>query len=263
MSGTPIEQAKNCLILFLKSLPETCIFNIVGFGSSFYKLFPMSAPYNDDTLARAMDHVSKINADLNGTDLLPPLQSILSVTASERFPRQLILLTDGGISNTEETINYVRNHSNTTRIFTFGIGSGVSVELVKGLADASRGKAEFVKGNERLQTKVVKHLKKALTPGLSYASLNWGTLSVDQAPKVLPPIFEGTLLLVYGFLKSSSPTTVTLSAKSSLGPISFSIPINPMQAANGKLIHRLTTKALLKVIFYSNYSQFEIFTIKI
>ena len=46
MEGQPIAQAVNCLQLFLRSLPSSCLFNIVGFGSNFYKIFPMSAPYN-------------------------------------------------------------------------------------------------------------------------------------------------------------------------------------------------------------------------
>jgi cobalamin biosynthesis protein CobT len=46
MSGIPIESAKACLHLFLRSLPHTCLFNIVGFGSSYYKTFPSSVPYN-------------------------------------------------------------------------------------------------------------------------------------------------------------------------------------------------------------------------
>ena len=40
------------------------------------------------------------------------------------------------------------------RIFTFGIGSGASTELVKGLARAGNGTAEFIKEGERMQPKV-------------------------------------------------------------------------------------------------------------
>ena len=42
----------------------------------------------------------------------------------------------------------------TLRIFTFGIGSGVSTALVNGLAKAGRGTAEFIKEGERMQPKV-------------------------------------------------------------------------------------------------------------
>jgi len=37
------------------------------------------------------------------------------------------------------------------RLFSFGIGEGASTSLVKGIARAGRGKAEFTKDDERLQ----------------------------------------------------------------------------------------------------------------
>ena len=40
------------------------------------------------------------------------------------------------------------------RVFTFGIGSGASTALVKGLAKAGNGTAEFIQEGERLQPKV-------------------------------------------------------------------------------------------------------------
>ena len=40
------------------------------------------------------------------------------------------------------------------RVFTFGIGSGVSTELVRGIARAGNGRAEFVYEGERIQPKV-------------------------------------------------------------------------------------------------------------
>ena len=40
-------------------------------------------------------------------------------------------------------------------MFTFGIGSGASTELVRGLARAGNGTAEFIKEGERMQPKVL------------------------------------------------------------------------------------------------------------
>jgi len=40
MGGDRIKAAQAALLVFLKSLPPGCYFNVVGFGSSFALLFP-------------------------------------------------------------------------------------------------------------------------------------------------------------------------------------------------------------------------------
>ena len=44
-----------------------------------------------------------------------------------------------------------------TLIFAFGIGAGVSEHLVRGVARASGGAAEFVHPGERIEEKVLRH----------------------------------------------------------------------------------------------------------
>ncbi len=50
------------------------------------------------------------------------------------------------------------NSFTTLRVFTFGIGSGASTELVRGLARAGNGTAEFIQEGERMQPKVISKL---------------------------------------------------------------------------------------------------------
>ena len=49
-------------------------------------------------------------------------------------------------------------HTVFGRLFSFGIGEGASTSLVKGIARAGRGKAEFTKESERLQPLVSQFL---------------------------------------------------------------------------------------------------------
>jgi hypothetical protein len=83
-----------------------------------------------------------------------PLKAIFDTTASPRYPRQIMILTDGEVPNTDQVISFVRNQANTTRVFTFGIGFNVSHALIRGIAKVGNGAAEFVNANDRLETKV-------------------------------------------------------------------------------------------------------------
>jgi uncharacterized protein with von Willebrand factor type A (vWA) domain len=123
MAGSKIRQVRETLQIFLRSLPEGTLFNIVGFGSNFEKLFPTSEVYNDKSLEVASAHVAKMDANLGGTNIVQPLKAIFQEKAKERVPRQLFILTDGEVDNTQDCLDTVRKEAHTTRVFTFGIGA--------------------------------------------------------------------------------------------------------------------------------------------
>ena len=115
MSGKYIKQAAETLMLFLKSLPEACSFNIVGFGSRFEKLFPESVPYNQSNLDKAITHTEELKADLGGTRLYSPLEYIFSQPLKTHLTRQVFILTDGSVSNTAQVIELVRKNASKAR----------------------------------------------------------------------------------------------------------------------------------------------------
>jgi hypothetical protein len=78
MGGQPIKQARECLDLFIRSIPEGSFFNVVRFGSSFQPLFPESHPYCADTVACAVSLAARLQADLGGTEILQPLEWLYS-----------------------------------------------------------------------------------------------------------------------------------------------------------------------------------------
>jgi len=86
--------------------------------------------------------VSGFTANFGGTELLRPIEDILNVPLKdESTMRYVYVLTDGGISDTDQLITVVKNspHLNKTVISTIGIGSGASSELVIKLAQAGGG----------------------------------------------------------------------------------------------------------------------------
>lgn len=115
MSGSKNNSAKETLLLFLKSLPDGCYFNVVGFGSRYSTLFKNSQLYNDKNLEEATRLAETMQADLGGTEILAPLEWVFSQPLVKGHPRQLFLLTDGEVGNTQQVIDLVRKNSTSAR----------------------------------------------------------------------------------------------------------------------------------------------------
>ena len=115
MSGGFIKSASETLVLFLKSIPPGCHFNIIGFGSRYQSLFPRSVPYDQSNLDTAVRHAEGLRADLGGTELLSPLRHIFGLPLLSGLPRQVFVLTDGSVSNTSACISEVKKNVKHTR----------------------------------------------------------------------------------------------------------------------------------------------------
>ena len=57
MWGDRVKKAKESLILFLKSLPEHSVYNIISFGSKFQRMYKTSIAYNDVNVEETIDKI--------------------------------------------------------------------------------------------------------------------------------------------------------------------------------------------------------------
>jgi hypothetical protein len=246
MQGTSIAEARGALQLALRSLRPGCAFNIVGFGSTYEALFPQSRPYDETTLAEATGHVRELEADLGGTEILPALEHVLTGPGREGLPRQLFVLTDGEVSNTDAVIALARRHADHARIFTFGIGAGASHHLVKGLARAGEGAAELIAPGERIEAKVLRQLSRALAPALTDVSVDWGGLDVEQSPHETPPVFADGRVLVFARLAEAKPATLTLRATGPEGALSLPLALDLEASGEGSLVGTLWARQMIR-----------------
>ncbi|KAF2020261.1 VIT-domain-containing protein [Aaosphaeria arxii CBS 175.79] len=167
MSGSGIALAVQALKVFLKSLPLGVKFNICSFGSSYSFLWPRSVTYSQQTLQEATLHVETFQANYGGTEMLMPLKAAIANRWSD-MPLDVMLLTDGSIWNQQELFDHLNDEITTKktplRVFTLGVGSGASTALIEGVARAGNGFAQTVADGEKMDAKVVRMLKGALSP---------------------------------------------------------------------------------------------------
>jgi Ca-activated chloride channel family protein len=245
MEGDSIEEVRNALQLCLRSMIAGCRFNIVGFGSAHEALFPATRAYDQSSLDAASAHVVDLAANLGGTEILPALEFVLEQPRHAELRRQVVVLTDGQVTNTDAVLALARAHADA-RIFTFGIGAGASHHLVRGLARAGGGCAEFIHPGERVESKVVRQFGRLLSPALDDVRIDWVGAEVTRVPVQVPPIFAGSRLLVYGCVDSGWPTGVRLSATGPAGPVSFEVPLEGVREAAGKTVATLAARTRIR-----------------
>ena len=181
LSNLKIEEAKQALTVFLRGMDKSMHFNVYRFGSQFEKLFKMSKPYTEDHLNRAVDYLSRVDADLGGTELLAPLRDIYDTRIRKRNNRKVILITDGEIGNEQEVSRLVQSNAQATSLFVVGIGYGPNEYLIKQMARSSGGAAECIAPGDRIEPRVLSLFKKVISGKINNCTIKWG-YKVDQAP---------------------------------------------------------------------------------
>lgn len=237
MRGDRIQSAKATLLLFLKSLPTGCLFNVISFGSSYSLLFPKgSEVYSETTLKKACKLQETMEADMGGTEILQPLKQVYAQSPKAGYARQILLLSDGQVFNVDQVRQLVSRHAHETRMFSVGIGEGASTALIKGLARAGRGRSEMVYQQDKLQLKVMGLVKSMVQETVQDVSVNFEVEppgGIKLVPKVPPIIFGGQHLVLYTRVPPSA-SVKNINIKGVIGDDIFSAGV---QGPEIRLIH--------------------------
>ena len=122
--------------------------------------------YSQENLNHSIEEVEQFKADLGGTEIYDPLNSIFSsVDTNSELDKHVYLLTDDQVHNTENVIKLKKQHNKNYILHWVGIGNDVSTALVVGSAKAGKGKYYFVNNKaEGLEEIIIEALSKSFAP---------------------------------------------------------------------------------------------------
>ncbi|XP_030843369.1 von Willebrand factor A domain-containing protein 5B1 [Strongylocentrotus purpuratus] len=103
------------------------------------------------------------------------------------------------------------------RVHAFGVGENSSRRLIRGIASAGRGRAEFIATGERMQSKVMTVVRHALQPTISDITAEWilpAGMELIQAPinHHHAPISRGEPIVIYALLCDTARLQSTLAS---------------------------------------------------
>jgi len=202
MDGAPIEEAKRALGLLWRTLAEGDRFNLCCFGSTHKLMWPAPRSFSQETLTAALAYLKAVDANLGGTELLAPMRALLETQASQERAGTLLLITDGQLSNESEVVALCERHRAHARVFTFGVGAGVSETLVREMARVSGGAAELIFKGERVEPKVLRAAKQLRQPSVQLKDAKVGRRALRFADGA-PRLFYGESVTFYAELPNA------------------------------------------------------------
>ncbi|RDB29586.1 hypothetical protein Hypma_015119 [Hypsizygus marmoreus] len=282
-----MDQAKRTLMLLLRLLPSRGTkFNIFVFDDSFSSLWPQSRLYDQGSLNDATTYIGAIVPE-GGTEIGPALEAALR-SRSTNIPTATFVLTDGEVYNYETAVSIVESSVKNamphapSRLFTLGIGNGISTAACEGLARAGNGTSFFATDAESILGKCARLLGAGRTPFVKNVTVDWGVppeylttpsvafpeeassttvvrirppATIQQVPTQIHDMHAGTrtnILAIITLRRTYAPQEIRLRGEFDNGGGDFEliIPVRGVQLADSEsglpLIHTLAAWRLIQ-----------------
>ncbi|XP_049583917.1 protein mono-ADP-ribosyltransferase PARP4 isoform X2 [Syngnathus scovelli] len=250
MRGEPLLWAQRIARHVIKTLNGDVKINIVLFGTDHTQAFLTPQPL-DKARQAAENFIQQSFSPVGGsTELWRPLQALALLPPSQGT-RNLFLLSDGHLQNSDVTLQLIRDNVEHSRLFTCGISSTANRHMLRTLAQAGCGAYEFfdAKTKHKWAEKVECQVKRMASPGCSSVSVKWQQFNPPacppaQAPKQLHALFNNCHTLVYGFVPNC--TQASLFGNLSGQELRTMVSTSELQKTRGTFLHKLTARALIR-----------------
>ncbi len=214
MSGEKIAQAKQSVRFILANLNDADRFNVIAYNDLIEPFFDGLAAAEKAKLEEALDRLDRIEPG-GGTNIHEALQTAMKSFASKGAPaakppggnarpKYVIFLTDGIPTVgkiTEKEILAETKSANTAaaRLFAFGVGYDVNIRLLDKLVRDNRGKSDYLKPKENIETKISSLYAKIKNPVMTNLAVRIEGLRLrDTYPRQMGDLFEGDQILLVG-----------------------------------------------------------------
>jgi Ca-activated chloride channel family protein len=218
VSGSMAEEGKlgtstMAVQAFIKSLGPEERFEIMTFNTSPSVLFNEMRPANAEFLAQATEHIAQQRAS-GGTRLDPALQVAFRYAQAD-LDRQLniVILSDGMTEQaTRQTLLGLAAQSPVNaRVFCVGVGNEVNRPLLQQVAEDADGLAAFISNGDDFARQAEAFRRKLTKPAVENVSVAFeGGEVYDVVPEVMPNLYHGQPLRVYGRYRNAGPVNVVL-----------------------------------------------------
>jgi Ca-activated chloride channel family protein len=207
MSGGSIQAARRALMAIVKKFNTGDKFSLSKFGSSVEHRSKSLWTTSEQSRLGAEKWIGELEADMGGTDMLDAIESTFALAHSS--PCDVLLITDGQIHGIDAMIKIAKDSKH--RVFSVGIGSSPSDQLLRRLAVETNGACDFVAAGEAVEPAIVRMFNRLRSPAVTQVSVQWPE---GFTPKLLTKVdstaFEGDTLHASAWFSTKPTGRITL-----------------------------------------------------
>jgi Ca-activated chloride channel family protein len=246
MAGVSMEQAKAAVLHALGTFTPRDRFNVVEFNSIMRPLFGDAMPATDQNLQHAAGWVKALKAG-GGTEMAPALAYALNGRETPGYLRQVIFMTDGGVSNEDELFKLIAARLGQSRLFTIGIGSAPNSHFMAKAAQFGRGTFTYIGDVREVQEKMSALFAKIEAPVLKDVAIRWadGT-PVETFPPRVPDLYLGEPIVVSAAVTRTASRTIVVSGVRGTQP--WSVALTPSADTDASGVGALWARARIATL---------------
>ncbi|CAN1536363.1 marine_srt_targ, marine proteobacterial sortase target protein [Burkholderiaceae bacterium] len=169
MAGGSIQAARRALMAIVKKFNTGDKFSLSKFGSSVEHRSKSLWTTSEQSRLGAEKWIGELQADMGGTDMLDAIESTFALAHSS--PCDVLLITDGRIYGIDDMIKKAK--ASKHRVFSVGIGSSPSENLLRRLAVETNGACDFVAEGEAVEPAIVRMFNRLRSPAITKVSVQW------------------------------------------------------------------------------------------
>ncbi|WP_312649210.1 VIT and VWA domain-containing protein [Proteiniclasticum sp.] len=190
MGGFKLEEAKNAVLIALRSLEEGDKFNLVAYNEEVYKFSSGGkVKFTKENLAAATEWIESLETR-EGDMTFDALKDAIREAESEDEESTIFLFTDDYVENEDEILEYVRTNVGNNRIFPIGIDTEVNSFFINKLAEVGNGRPEFIDEGERIDDIILRQFNRIHNPQLDVTEIDFGDMIVEKT-------YPGTITYLY------------------------------------------------------------------
>lgn len=256
MYGFPLDTSKKLLKNLISNLrPKEDSFNVILFESNAQLLNETSLPATEENVQKAFSFIDRRNGG-GGTRLLDAVKKAYSIPRSNsEVSRSFVILTDGYISAENDVFDFIRENSNNTNFFSFGIGSSVNRYLIEGMAHMGNGEPMIVTNEKDAEQQAEKFRNYIQTPVMTQIKVDYNMFNVyDVEPIAIPDMLAERPIAIFGKYKGTPVGNIRVQGKTGGKDFSQTINLNSIKANEnlGALRYLWARERIKQLSYYDN-----------